>query len=1019
MKEHQRVTTILGAVLFFWLAWMATNTHGQTFQGPQPDPIMRLDPDMHTGWIKRIGIDQNCKHLVTAGRDDKTARLWEIPANIHDSPKLIRKFRHPIGAGNFGKVYAVAISPNGGLVAIGGWDIGYLSPGHGTNYVYIFDSSTGDLLKRVGGFDDVILHLSFSQDGQFLVAGLFGPEGIRIWDTGNWSLIPNNGQYEGNVFGALFDDHDRLYTVSYDGHVRILAREGDTFKQIRETKTKYGKSPYSIAINLDKHVLAIGFSDVPNVEVYDSDTLSSKRESPLLAEDDQGRISTGVTWSTDGGQLFVTLSPENDFGPKILRVWDVIKGEYKLRSPDITLNLPLLGSTVQLVTCNAQLFVAANEGFGVFDSTTKQVKWAEGSKPVFTVNKGDLKHRMRVSADGSRVAFSLEHGGGNQVVFDVANQRLSKVSADDVTALHRADTDSLPISDWEFSLTPKLNGKSLTLEKHERAMALAISPDKNRFILGTEWRLHAYDKDGKEYWCEDITCKRALPVEGAVVDLNISKDGQLVVSAHSDGTIRWRRISDGEVLLSLFVNKGDNRWIAWTPKGYFIASIGGESLVGWHINRGLDQKADWYPLHVFRDKFLRPDIVKLVLATRDEGAAIIEANKNNEARSSDNRTILDMRAPVVDIINPRADALITTDTLQIEYVVRSPGHLATKLTAMIDGKLVYQGPFDPQNVNKKLTLTLDSPQGGENLTLSAYAEALNNPDNPTTIVMKWRPEGAQVPLKPKLFALVIGIKVGLKADPLKWADIDAQHFGELLQAQPQGEKGLYRGVAVLPPLLNENATKDNIVIALTNLKNEMINESERTQGKVQDIAVIFYSGHGTVNDNGTFFLATPPPPNTEVRYATQFALNAVDLKEHIGALPGRRVLLLDACRSGGVLADNFNSASLINGLSDVIYIYSSAQENQLSFECEQHGCFTEALIGGIKGGADTNVPPFNSITTGEMESYLDSHVPLLRGNKKNQIPLYHTKLPSRLFELFRPLPNYKPSTPLATEAGQR
>ena len=488
-----------------------------------------------------------------------------------------------------------------------------------------------------------------------------------------------------------------------------------------------------------------------------------------------------------------------------------------------------------------------------------------------------------------------------------------------------------------------------------------------------------------------------------------------MVSAHSDGTIRWRRISDGNVLLSLFVNKGDNRWIAWTPKGYFIASVGGESLVGWHINRSLNQKADWYPLHVFRDKFLRPDIVRLVLETKDEDAAIKEANKNNKARSSDNRTILELRAPVVDIISPRHGDVATMDTLSIDYIVRSPEHPVTKLTAMIDGQLVYEGPFDPHNLNKQLTLTLHSLQGGGNLTLSAYAEALNNPDNPTTVVMKWKPEGAQLPLKPKLFALVIGIR----AKPLKWADTDAQHFRELLQAQPQGENGLYREVAVLPPLLNENATKDNILLALQSLKEEMINEYEKNKGKVQDVAVIFYSGHGTVNDNGTFFLATPPPPNTEVRYPTQYALSAGDLKEYIKALLGRRVLLLDACRSGGVLAADFNSAPLINGLSDVIYIYSSAQENQLSFECEQHGCFTEALIGGIRGGADTNVPPLNSITTGEMEGYLDSYVPLLRGGQKNQIPLYHTKLPSRIFELFRPLPNYKPSTPLATEAGQR
>ena len=58
------------------------------------------------------------------------------------------------------------------------------------------------------------------------------------------------------------------------------------------------------------------------------------------------------------------------------------------------------------------------------------------------------------------------------------------------------------------------------------------------------------------------------------------------LAAVGDGTIRWFRASDGKPLLSLFVQTMDNRWILWTPKGYYAASAGGENLIGWNVNRG-------------------------------------------------------------------------------------------------------------------------------------------------------------------------------------------------------------------------------------------------------------------------------------------------------------------------------------------------------------------------------------------------------------------------------------------------
>src|SRR5262245_13620943 len=58
---------------------------------PPQEPILRIDPGMHTARINRIGVDAACTGLAT-GSYDKTVRLWRLPEG-----KLLRTPRPPIG----------------------------------------------------------------------------------------------------------------------------------------------------------------------------------------------------------------------------------------------------------------------------------------------------------------------------------------------------------------------------------------------------------------------------------------------------------------------------------------------------------------------------------------------------------------------------------------------------------------------------------------------------------------------------------------------------------------------------------------------------------------------------------------------------------------------------------------------------------------------------------------------------------------------------------------------------------
>src|SRR5262245_66096065 len=144
--------------------------------GPPPPPQgpeLRIGPRRHTASLVRIGVNPACTQLVT-GSHDRTVRLWRLPEG-----RLLRTLRVPAGPGNDGKIYSVAMAPDGSWVAAGGWDTAART--QGVNFVYVFDTATGVLAARLGPFTNVINDLAVSTDGNVL-AVLVGSEGVRLWE---------------------------------------------------------------------------------------------------------------------------------------------------------------------------------------------------------------------------------------------------------------------------------------------------------------------------------------------------------------------------------------------------------------------------------------------------------------------------------------------------------------------------------------------------------------------------------------------------------------------------------------------------------------------------------------------------------------------------------------------------------------------------------------------------------------------------------------------------------------------
>jgi WD40 repeat protein len=253
-------------------------------------PVLTVDPGMHTARITSADVSATGAYAVS-GSDDKTVRLWDAPTG-----RLLRTIRLPQGPGHVGKVYAVAISPDGVLVAVGGFTA---EPGP-PRPIYLFDRDTGTLVQRLEGQISSVAHLAFSPMGRYLAATLLGKGGVRVYDRdADWREVARDGPYGDSSYGAAFAADGRLATTSWDGTLRLYDR---AFRRVATAKTTAGTRPHGLAFAPAGDQLAVGYHDRAAVSLVDGHTLT-----PLPGPDTRGigngRLST-VAWSADSATLY-------------------------------------------------------------------------------------------------------------------------------------------------------------------------------------------------------------------------------------------------------------------------------------------------------------------------------------------------------------------------------------------------------------------------------------------------------------------------------------------------------------------------------------------------------------------------------------------------------------------------------------------------------------------------------------------------------------------------------------------
>jgi WD40 repeat protein len=563
-------------------------------------PVLAVDPGMHTAEIVSLAVDRDVRFIVT-GSADKTIRIW----NAADGTSVNTVYP-PQGPDKVGSIYAVAISPDGNLIAAGGWT--------SDNAIYLIDAKRGNIFDTIPGIPNLTASLAFSPNGRYLVAGTVG---LRVFDRDqHWASVGRDDDYRDLVTHISFAADGRFAAGTQDGLVRLYDAQ---FRSLK-TASPYGRHTItSMAFRSDGKRLAIGSTQYPCVSILDGQTLESLHIVPATSAVAGDKAT--VAWSNDGEKLLLSTELRVVLGGasgQIIECDTAGQGECREHKHWV-------GSTVSFMvpTKSGDLVVGGNSipYLGVFDPSG-ELRWEHRSR----VASFPLAPVLQVNNDGSTVDFRFE-----------ANPRVIRFSLTDLKVEDRPRWDS---GDSKVPTDPKvgidrngvlaIGGQPVRLESDEEAQSFAAFQNSERFVVGTNFSLYLFGEHREKLW--------SRPLTDVALDIKVTGNGRLAVAAIADGTIRWFRVDDGTELLAMMplsrnvaglrsgreVSADTIDWIAWTPDGFYTSTKDAASVLKWLTNQADQSQAISVPVSRI-PRLDRPDVIRRLAQDRDILTALGQA----------------------------------------------------------------------------------------------------------------------------------------------------------------------------------------------------------------------------------------------------------------------------------------------------------------------------------------------------------------------------------------------------------
>ena len=581
---------------------------------PPREPMLMIDSGGHTALVRSLVFTKDGGRIVSAA-DDKTIRVWDWR-----SGKTERQIFVPAAEGEFGKVYALALSPDEKRLAVASEARPYcINDDCIVIRLYDFASGRVERVFRDPG-RDIVLALDFSPDGTRLLSGGQGGAAI-VWDVSGFEPPRWFKGHDDDIYAARFTpDGKRVVTCSDDMTVKVWdAATGEverTFEMGKGTDLRLALSARGDRIAAGASTGAIRVWDVASGQVI-RDIGPMSNVLGALAFDATGEFLIAGT---------VTRS-NVDEAPT---VWRVVDG-HRVRGYQ-----GQLGETVNVASLSPDGSLVATGGM---NGAIHVWDWRTGQGRKVLAGVGRQVWAVDLTADGGELSWGVSSEGDSGASRGPVSMKMTlphkswfwnaslgapggrwssqprglpqKASTGDKPGLSLR-TESGGEFNWEHILKIFDGGTELariqrTAQNGFRHTAYGFAPDGGSVVSGGDnGQLYRYALNGSQIATYDGHLRTVWSVAG-------SNDG-LLASGGEDQTVRLWNLETGAAVATLF-HGTDGSWVMWTPQGYFTGSADAARRFGWLVNDGFERAPRYLRAGDF-EGLHRPDVVEASILAR-------------------------------------------------------------------------------------------------------------------------------------------------------------------------------------------------------------------------------------------------------------------------------------------------------------------------------------------------------------------------------------------------------------------
>ncbi len=386
-------------------------------------------------------------------------------------------------------------------------------------------------------------------------------------------------------------------------------------------------------------------------------------------------------------------------------------------------------------------------------------------------------------------------------------------------------------------------------------------------------------------------CFRQILLHHAeVTSIVPSHDGRLVFTTSKDGTTKVCNAEDFTEILRLIAIDNTMDYIAVTPDHYYKASAG--SVEGIHFLKGYDV----YNFDQFDLYFNRPDIVlqRLGYASQHTIELYHRAWQKRLRKAGMTEEMLspEFHTPTVHILHrDRIPAHIPDPVLRVPLSLQDEKSAIRRLRLWVNG-VPWQSAEGlevdvPAGEKREMNVEVSLLEGTNRIDVSCLNESGAESYKESLTVMCT----AKLP-DPDLYVIAVGASEYADSRyDLQYAAKDAKDMAQLF-GKLDAKGGVYARTHIRS-LVNKEVTRESLL----GLRDFL------SAARPQDVVILFYAGHGIVDANLDYFLATY---DTDFARPADSGLAYEEFEQMLdGIAPQRKLILIDACHSGEIDKEDY------------------------------------------------------------------------------------------------------------------